>query len=63
MKEKHKLVVDMIFVALGVTKGYVNLNQYIKFNSILKYYSPSPEVFLEFWMKFFNPKNLPQLTK
>ena len=53
----------MIMIALGVTKGCVDLKQYIKFNSILKYYSPAPEVFLEFWMKFFNPKNLPQLTK
>ena len=56
-------MVERIFIALGVSKGMVNLRQYMQFNSLFKFYSPPFSVFLEFWISFLNPLNQPQLPK
>lgn len=67
IKEMHPDVSKLMLKAIGLQvynpKTKVNWNMFLKIQSILRYYTATKDVYFDFWMRFFNPNNFPQLPR
>ena len=53
-----------MLTAFGISNtraSVVNWDLYLKIVSILQFYTASREIYVDFWLKYFNVYNLPEL--